>query len=148
MAFALTKISAYGIEAEEALNKKYRQFVILSITASAADVALDLGDVTAGSLGTFWTAVSGTEPGATALTAMRDIQTRALTYCGAAGTSIAGYVQGTSVGAGVYTVTMDATATQLPNIAFNAGNGPTSYNLVLTWMLKDNEEPVAVEKTA
>ncbi len=77
MTFALTKVQTYGIEAEEALNKRYRQYMILTITAANTDTALDLGLNQAGSLGTFWTAVSGTEPGLSALLAIQDIVTRA-----------------------------------------------------------------------
>lgn len=77
MTFALTKVQAYGIEAEEALNKRYRQYMVLTITAAATDTALDLGTNQTGSLGTFWTAVGSTAPGSGALLALQDIVTRA-----------------------------------------------------------------------
>ncbi len=77
MTFALTKVQAYGIEAEEALNKRYRQYMILTITAAATDYDLDLGDNQSGALGTFWTAVGSTAPGSGALLAIQDIVTRA-----------------------------------------------------------------------
>lgn len=80
MAFAVTKVQAYGIEAEEALNKRYRQYMILTITAANTDVDLDLGDNQSGSLGTFWTAVTGTDTGAGALLAIQDIVTRAESF--------------------------------------------------------------------
>lgn len=80
MTFALTKVQCYGIEAEEPLNKRYRQYMYLNITAANTDVDLDLGDNQTGSLGTFWTAVSGTEPGAGALQAIQDIVTRAESF--------------------------------------------------------------------
>ncbi len=73
MAFALTDFQSYGIEAEEAVNKRYKQVAIFSITALNTDVDLDIGDYS----GTFWTAVSGSEPGTTALKAIKDIQIRA-----------------------------------------------------------------------
>jgi hypothetical protein len=77
MAFALTKVQCYGIEAEEPLNKRYRQYMILTITAANTDVDLDLGDNQDGSLGTFWDAVDGTATGAGGLLAIQDIVTRA-----------------------------------------------------------------------
>ncbi len=85
MTFALAKVQAYGIEAEEPLNKRYRQDLILTITAANTDVDLDLGDYIAGSLGTFWDAVDGTATGAGALQAMQDIGTRAEAFDGFGG---------------------------------------------------------------
>ncbi len=82
MTIALTSVKAYGIEAEEAVNKRYKQVLILGITAANTDVAIDLGNAVSGSLGTFWTAVGGTEPGVTALAAVRDINMRASSYVG------------------------------------------------------------------
>ena len=77
MTFAITKVQAYGQEAEEPLNKRYRQFLMLDITAANTDVDLDLGDNAAGSLGTFWTAADGTATGLAALGVIQDIVTRA-----------------------------------------------------------------------
>lgn len=77
MTFVVTKVQAYGIEAEEPLNKRYRQYMYLTITAANTDVALDLGSNQAGSLGTFWTAADDTATGAGALLAIQDIVTRA-----------------------------------------------------------------------
>lgn len=92
MAFVLTKFQAYGVEAEEAVNKRYGQKAIFTITALNTDVDLDIGDYT----GTFWDAVDATDTGAKALLAIKDIQTRAETFVGLGGTGIAGYVQGDS----------------------------------------------------
>lgn len=89
MTFALTKIRAYGIEAEEAVSKRYKQTLILNITGANTDVDLDIGDYS----GTFWTAVGGTEPGITALKAVKDIQVAADSYLGLGATSMAGLVQ-------------------------------------------------------
>lgn len=79
MTFAITKVQAYGMEAEEPLNRRYRQYMMLNITAANTDTALDLGNNQTGSLGTFWTAVSGSDIGANALKAIQDISTRAET---------------------------------------------------------------------
>lgn len=77
MTFAITKVQCYGIEAEEALNKRYRQYMVLTLTAANTDVDLDLGDNQTGSLGTFWTAAGTGTPGAGALLSIQDIVTRA-----------------------------------------------------------------------
>ncbi len=85
MTFAITKVQCYGIEAEEALNKRYRQYMILTITAANTDTDLDLGDNQTGSLGTFWTAAGSGTPGAGALLAIQDIVTRAQYFDGFGG---------------------------------------------------------------
>lgn len=90
MTFALTKVRAYGIEAEEVVNKRYLQHLILNITAANTDTALDLGSYTAGSLGTFWDAVDATATGLVGLQAIRDIATRADAFIGIAGTGLNG----------------------------------------------------------
>ncbi len=77
MTFAITQVQCYGIEAEEPLNKRYRQYMILTLTAANTDTALDLGANQTGSLGTFWTAAGTGTPGAGALKAIQDIVTRA-----------------------------------------------------------------------
>ncbi len=80
MTFVVTKVQAYGIEAEEPINKRYRQYLILNVTAANTDVDLDLGDNQTGSLGTFWTAADDTTVGAQALFTIQDIVTRAESF--------------------------------------------------------------------
>jgi hypothetical protein len=63
MTFALTKVTAYGIEASEPLQKRFKQVLILEGTAANTNVAYDFGTYA----GTYWTAVGGTEPGTSAL---------------------------------------------------------------------------------
>lgn len=77
MALALTKIQAYGIEAQEPIFKRNLQVAILSLTGANTDATIDLGQLVSGSLGTFWTAVSGTDPGLSALTFFREMKVRA-----------------------------------------------------------------------
>jgi hypothetical protein len=59
MAFALVagSVKAFGTEVSEPLTKRFVQIFQLSFTALAADVALDLGNLS----GTFWTAVANPE---------------------------------------------------------------------------------------
>ncbi len=228
MAFALTRAQAYGTEVEEAVNKKYKQVLILTFTAANTDVDLDLGDYA----GTFWDAVDGSQPGIDALLAIKDIQTRAETFLGIGGTAIAGYSQADASGssiiaidsaaslggaateavaltgalstdtilavsqkvkganstalngfatlidngitlswtanpgassvatvllqragittpaAGTYTVVMNATNTQLPDILFVTGNAPAGGIIALEWTLKPQQQPVYLDKTA
>ncbi len=89
MTFALASFRAYGIEAEEVVNKRYKQVLSLSITAANTNVAVDIGTYA----GTFWTAVGGTAPGINALLAVKDIQTRAKTFLKVAGSGIGSKVQ-------------------------------------------------------
>ena len=230
MAFALTKVRGYGVEAEEALNKRYRQYLILNITGANTDVDLDIGDYTSG---TFWTAIGTSATAAAALlAALKDIQTRAEAFLGVQGTGIATRQQvdasrtivtaldssasaggsatetltvtgllttdtvlgativedgansvyireaaktcavngqyivtfsgdpgaglelrvslsraSTTPEAGTYQVALDGTNTLIPNILFASGDAPTSYRLVLSWILKDGQVPVEVDAT-
>lgn len=223
MAFALTKFVAFGVEAEEAVNKRYKQAVEFTITGLNSNVALDFGTYA----GTFWTAVSGTEPGTSALKVIKEIQIKAHGFFKAGGSGIADKVQldstypsvtsldstassggaatetinvtgllttdtilgvtqqtkganstaligfpstvsssgvlgtavwtanpganavlrvlvkrdVTTVQAGTYTLAMDATNTNIPNITFVTGDAPTSYTIFLEWLLKDGEVP-------
>jgi hypothetical protein len=232
MAFAITKVQCYGIEAEEPLNKRYRQYMVLNITGLATDTDLDLGDNQTGSLGTFWDAVDGTDIGAKSLYAIQDIVTRAesfdsfggnfldraqadssggaitvtnsgastggsasetLTLTGAAtgDTVISAYVStgasGTvalksaassiatasqfpvvftgdpgagaivrvalqraagstgAVAPGTYTVSY---ANKTPNITFGTSDAPTTYEIVLKWVLQPQTYPVEYSQTA
>lgn len=85
MALALLSVRGYGVEAEEALNKRYRQFLVLKGTGANTDLTHDYGTYA----GTFWTAVGGTEPGTTALKAIKDIAVRAEAFLAAQGIGIA-----------------------------------------------------------
>ena len=138
MAFAITKVACNGIEVEEAVNKRYHQYMVLTVTSLAADVALDLGAFVSGSLGTFWTAAGGSTVGAQALTAIRDIFTKAETFKDVGGTFPGNYSRGASVGAGVYT---QALVNKTPNVTFNAANGPVGSTIVLSWVLAPQQAP-------
>jgi hypothetical protein len=91
MAFALTSFKAYGVEAEEPLNKDYRQFLELNLTGLATDVDLDVGDYTSG---TFWTAIgTSSDPAKALLAALQAIQIRAKSFNGVSGVGLAGKQQ-------------------------------------------------------
>jgi hypothetical protein len=54
MAFAITALKAFGIEASEPVTSRFKQIVQISWTAAVGDVALDIGNLS----GTFWTAAA------------------------------------------------------------------------------------------
>ncbi len=139
MAFAITKVQAYGIEAEEPLNKRYRQHMYLTLTAANTDVDLDIGDNQTGSLGTFWTAASGTATGAGALQAIQDIVTRA-EFGESPSLSPLSFFQAAAASGAAYTVVI---SNKSPNILFNSGTAPTSYVVSLKWVLQPQAEPVS-----
>lgn len=226
MTFVVTRVQAYGIEAEEALNKRYRQYMVLTITAANTDTTLDIGNNQSGSLGTFWTAADDTTTGAGALLALQDIVTRAQYFDGfggnflnrtqtdAASTLVTSLLSGASTGggtaetltltgaatgdtvlgativtagataaylraaassiasSGAYPVTFSADpgtglkvlvavaraagtttpeagtyqvtyANTCPNILFASGDAPTSYAVVLKWILQPETAPVS-----
>ncbi len=89
MTFALTKVTAYGTEASEPLQKRFVQTLILEGTAASTDTAYDIGNYS----GTFWTAVGSTVPGISGLKAVKDIQTGARTFMSAEGIGLLGKVQ-------------------------------------------------------
>lgn len=101
MTFAVTKVSAYGVEASEYTQAHFpfRQCWVIEGTAANTNVAYDFGNYT----GTFWTAVGGTEPGTTALNALKDIQVAAKAYIAWGGIGLDAYTRAvasvTSVGA-------------------------------------------------
>lgn len=45
---------------------------------------------------------------------------------------------------GSYALAMDGTNTQMPSLTFAATNAPTSYDLILSWVLNPAEAPVAL----
>lgn len=145
MAFSLTKVQCYGIEAEEPVNKRYGQRMILNITAANTDIDLDLGDYS----GTFWTATGASAVGSVALKAIKQIQTLAASLNTIGGDAIRGRFQvATATNAGEYSVAMDTTNTHLPNILFDSGDAPTSYVVVLDWVLLEAQEPIEVDAAA
>jgi hypothetical protein len=88
MAFALTSVKAYGVEAEEPLNKDYKQYLEANISGLATDVDLDIGDYTAG---TFWTAIGTTSDQAKALLlALKAIQIKAKSFNSVSGVGLSG----------------------------------------------------------
>ncbi len=118
--------------------------MILEGTAANTNVAYDIGTYA----GTFWTAVGSTSPGTYGLKAIKDIQVAARTFIYVGGTGINGNYQGAAAAAGVYTLIMNATNTNIPDILFASGSAPTAFKIVLQWSLLDGETPIEVYAAA
>lgn len=146
MAFAVTVVEAYGIEVEEALNKRYRQFMNLTITAANTDTDWDIGDYVAGSLGTFWTDADGTSTGLAALAAIQDIDKRARAGAGFT-LSAPNFYQGGSASGVVFTAAAN-TSGKTPNLTFASGSAPTSITISLEWILQPQQAPVELYASA
>lgn len=144
MTFALTEFQSYGIEAEEAVNKRYKQVAILTITAANTDVDLDIGDYS----GTFWTAVSGSEPGTTALQAIKDIQTRALSFVGLGGSSLAPYVQGDASIPQVTALTSAASAGGNATETLTVTGLLTTDTILGATIVEDGANPAYIQEAA
>lgn len=138
MAFALTKFRAYG-QLPDGASTRRRQMAELTITAAAADVDLDISD----SGGTFWTAaLADSDYGdlaQSALTFLTNIAGASEGLIAVDSEDLLGRVKVASVsGAGQYELAVNS---KLPDLTYNAGDGPTSQTLVLEWALNDSQMP-------
>jgi hypothetical protein len=106
--FALTRIECYGVEHDEAVQKRFIQRAVLTITAANTDVDLDLGDLT--SPGTFWAAADATATGLAGLAAFRAIAVAARSFVRVGGTGIADKAQADASIVTVGSLTSAATA--------------------------------------
>lgn len=139
MAFALTSYVGRGVEIGSVQYKKGLQQVVMTITGTAADVALDLGDAS----GTFWTdALADATYGslaAKALESLQRISAQSVACVDVQSAQLLDRVQVASLtGAGQYTL---ATGTIAPDIAFNAADGELSYYIILTYELNNRVFP-------
>lgn len=132
MTLALTKVVAKGIEVEEALNKKYKQILMISYTAANTDATIDIGNYS----GTFWTAVGATEPGATALAAIKDIQRRAEQFFGVGSNALAGKQK------------VDPTATGVVKLTGTVPNGSATPTAAVTGLVTTDTILHATQQTA
>lgn len=146
MAHAVTVVEAFGVEVEEALNKRYIQYMNLTITAANTDTDWDIGDYAAGSLGTFWTSAAGTATGLAALGAIQDIDKRARVSLGYS-LSAPNFYQGGSASGVVYTAAAN-TSGKTANLTFDSGAAPTAITIQLRWMLQPQQAPVELYASA
>ena len=130
MSFALYKAKAFGLEPWG--GKRRLQRFAFTITGTSSDVALDIGTLTAGALGTFWTAATGDSTYGTQATNVLALLQGFLnsTNCmavGLVGGDILTKVRGTAAGSGVYTMSISNFA---PVITLNSGEGFSTINVV------------------
>lgn len=145
MAQVLTKVVAYGVEASEAVTKRFRQFLILTGTGAGTDLTYDIGVYA----GTFWTAVGATATGAEALKAIKDIQVRAEALIDVGGKGIIGLgIVGVAPATGQVRLEPNGTNAALPDLTFFTAEGPTAWQFVLEWVLRDAEMPVELGRSA
>ena len=144
MAFALIAWKSYAKPIDQGTIKRFEHVVEMQITGLAADVDLDIGDLT----GNFWT-------DALADATYGDYATAAVAYLGSLYPKLSavtynspqlggGYVKvvaGPAL-AGEYAVSLNAT-TGLPEIAFTAAAAPTALTLRFECSLKTSEWPLA-----
>lgn len=138
MALALTRCIATGEYNTDTVKTRGRQLVELHTTSAATDVSYDISNAS----GIFWTAVVGTDIGASALATIQKIVSIGGILIDVKGDFVQSYLRGAATGANVYTNTITG---QLPDIEFNAANGPTSAVIVLEWTLPDNITPVQAD---
>lgn len=139
MAFALIKFHAEGVELTGAVRARLQR-AVFHITATAADVALDLGN----DAGTFWTA-------AIANATYGQLATNASAFLQVLDDNVAGLLRVNSPqlidriqtaaagGNGEYAV---AIQNQRPNITVNAADGETAWLVECVWQLSDNIAPM------
>lgn len=147
MAFQLQKFKAYGVRCSGSTRQQVAQVAELYITALNTDTALDISSDTAGSLGTFWTAVTADATyGALATNALAVIQKiipQVVSLKTVESEAVLNRVNVTTLTSGSqYTI---ATTNHLPSIAYNSGNAPTVQHLKLTWTTMDNVEAVVAD---
>lgn len=135
MAIALTKFRAYGEYNTDTTVVKGIQCAKFVITAAAADVDYDINDFT----GNFWTAVSATDVGAGVKAWMRSHYLGLEALVAVEGDFVETYLRAAAAGVGAYT---QAVTSALPDVQFNAADGPTSMVLILKWSLADGQTPL------
>jgi hypothetical protein len=128
MAFTLSSLRAYGLEATQPLTKQFFQVIEVNYTATAADVALDLG--AAG--GTFWTAVAGANAAAFTAwkTALANSDKTVSVNCSEIFDPKARIASGAALGAGQYKMVSTPDANFA--ITIQAGEGVSGSILIVT----------------
>lgn len=141
MAFALTDYKAYGLDISEPIQKRAIQVFECTITATAADVDLDVGDVA----GTAWSAIDNNAIGLAAKVALTEILTKVSRLCSWCCPEIEfGFLpaNGDATPASGYVGIVNNTAKTCPEFVFAAGEGVTSYKMVFTWTLQNEMKAV------
>lgn len=135
MAISLSKFEAYGEYNTDTVFQRGIQCLKFILTATAADVTYDIDDFT----GTFWGDVSASVAGAGAKDWMRSHYQGVQSLVSVQSEFTENYLRGAAVGAGVYTQSITS---HLPDIRFNAAEGPTSMVLILKFTMADGTVPL------
>jgi hypothetical protein len=139
MAFALVAYHARGVDVAGPSYKRGIQQVVLDITATAADVDLDVGDDS----GTFWTeALADSTYGTLATKALASLQrivAQSAALVAVDSQQLIDRVQSATAGSnGEFALAVENTR---PNITVNAGDGETAWKLILTYELNNYAVP-------
>lgn len=135
MAFAITGLKAFGIEAYEGNREQFEQVLLLDVTGATTDVLLDIGS----SSGTFWTSVNN----ATFNRIVQDIFTRVDKHLSFSCPQLLDKTQVRS-SATVATTQFKIASPQNTSFAITlfANEGLTSYSIAMKWLLKTDHPPV------
>ncbi len=141
MAFALTRLRAWGDKIQTATALRGTQVVELSITGANTDTDADIGDDT----GTFWTdALADTTYGdvaAAAQTQLQAIVANALQLLAVNSEVLLGrYRVATGGSTTQYELTVE---NHRPDVVFYTGSAPTAWIVELVYRLDDGQFPVA-----
>lgn len=137
MAIALSKFAAYGEHNTDTVKDRGIQVAKFVLTGDAADVDYDISDFT----GNFWTAVAASAAGAGAKAWLRANYSQFLSLVTVEGSFAQAYLRAAAVGVGAYT---QAVTSDLPDLAFNAADGPTRMVLILKWAMPEGSVPLTV----
>jgi len=139
MSFALTAFEAYPLEIKGSNVRRAEQRVVLHCTGLAADVDLDTGDDS----GTFWTdALADTDSGELATIALAEFKRVVAIADKVAGvftSEILPKAQSAAVTPGSYHLSLQD---KRPNYTFFAGEGETSYTIVIDYLLLPEQYPI------
>jgi hypothetical protein len=145
MAWAIPAWKTYPVPSAVSTGaaRRWKQVVVISLTATAADVDWDFGDGAAGTL--FVSAIADGTHGAkaTALAAHLAALTAKTTGLVKVSSDIIDntYLRGAAVAAGVCTIAPGTS--KAPDIAFNAADAPTAMKLEFEYDLLEAATPVA-----
>ncbi|UOF77076.1 hypothetical protein [Caudoviricetes sp.] len=137
MAFSLNSYDFYGMYIDEPVTKRAVQVCELDITATAADVALDIGNTA----GTFWGDIDATAKGLAAKTYFAEVLGKVEKLMSQKCLEIEiGFLQALA-DATTKVVLSQTSGKQVINYALHAGEGLLAYKICFMWSLPDSVMP-------
>ena len=137
MAMVVTGYKAWAAEQVAAVSPRKIQYFEMTCTGANTDTAYDL----ATTAGTFWTATGGSTAGAAAKKLLYKIGALASYFNDYHGVLKITYIRAAAASGTAFTMA-EGTATGIPDIAFASGSAPTSWRLVLSWVMPSEIQPV------